>query len=36
MLFPPPEVKAKGEVISDLGETNKLYTRIWDEIKAAK
>jgi len=36
VLFPPPEVKAKGEVISDLGETNKLYTRIWDEIKAAK
>ncbi len=36
VLFPPPEVKAKGEVIADLGETNKLYTRVWDEIKAAK
>jgi spermidine/putrescine transport system substrate-binding protein len=36
VLFPPAEVKAKGEVISDLGEGNKLYTRIWDEIKAAK
>jgi spermidine/putrescine transport system substrate-binding protein len=36
VLFPPPEVKAKGEVIADLGEGNALYTRIWDEIKAAK
>ena len=36
VLFPPPEVKARGEVIADLGETNKLYTRVWDEIKAAK
>ena len=36
VLFPPPEVRAKGEIIADLGEANKLYTRIWDEIKAAK
>ncbi|MEW6338542.1 MAG: polyamine ABC transporter substrate-binding protein [Acidobacteriota bacterium] len=34
-LFVPAEVKAKSEVITDLGEGNALYARIWDEIKAA-
>lgn len=36
VLFPPPEVKARGEVIADLGEANALYTKVWDEVKAAK
>ncbi len=36
VLFPPPEVRARGEVIADLGEANRLYTRIWDQIRAAK
>lgn len=31
-----PEILAKSEVIEDLGEDNALYTRIWDEIKAAR
>jgi spermidine/putrescine transport system substrate-binding protein len=31
-----PEILAKSEVIEDLGEANALYTRIWDEVKAAE
>ena len=34
-LFVPAAVKAKSEVITDLGEGNAAYARIWDEIKAA-
>ena len=30
-----PEVRAKCEVIRDLGADNAKYTRIWDQIKAA-
>ncbi len=30
-----PAVKAKSEVILDLGDDNAKYTRIWDQIKAA-
>ncbi len=30
-----PHILAKSEVIEDLGEVNRLYTRIWDAIKAA-
>jgi spermidine/putrescine transport system substrate-binding protein len=30
-----PEILARSEVIKDLGENNALYTRTWDEIKAA-
>ncbi|MBM4320361.1 MAG: spermidine/putrescine ABC transporter substrate-binding protein [Deltaproteobacteria bacterium] len=35
-LFPPAEVRARSEVIRDLGEDNARYTRIWDQIKAAE
>jgi hypothetical protein len=31
-----PELRAKSEIIADLGESLALYIRIWDEIKAAK
>ncbi len=31
-----PHILAKSEVIEDLGADNRLYTRIWDEIKAAE
>lgn len=34
-VFLDPEVKAKSEVILDLGDDNVKYTRIWDQIKAA-
>ena len=34
-LFVPAEVQAKSEVITDLGNDNAAYARIWDEIKAA-
>ncbi|MFH0880930.1 MAG: spermidine/putrescine ABC transporter substrate-binding protein [Lentisphaerota bacterium] len=33
-MFPPEEVKAKCEVIKDLGDENIKYTRVWDQIKA--
>jgi spermidine/putrescine transport system substrate-binding protein len=35
-VFPPPEVRAKGEVIEDLGPQNSMYIRAWDEVKAAR
>lgn len=31
-----PHILAKSEVIEDLGEDNRLYTHIWDQIKAAE
>lgn len=31
-----PEVRARCEVIVDLGPANALYTRVWDAIKAAR
>ena len=34
-VFLDPEVKARSEVILDLGDDNVKYTRIWDQIKAA-
>ena len=36
ILFPPPEVVAKLEMIQDLGEGNVKYTQLWDEIKAGE
>jgi spermidine/putrescine-binding protein len=36
VLFPSPEVRARCEVIVDLGPANALYTRVWDAIKAAR
>ncbi len=35
-VFIDPELRAKSEVIMDLGAANALYVRIWDEIKSAK
>jgi spermidine/putrescine transport system substrate-binding protein len=34
-VFLTPEIRAKSEVIQDLGANNLKYTRIWDQIKAA-
>ena len=36
ILFPPPEVVEKLEMIGDLGEGNVKYTKLWDEIKAGE
>lgn len=36
ILFPPPDVVEKLEMIDDLGEGNEKYTRLWDEIKAGE
>jgi spermidine/putrescine transport system substrate-binding protein len=35
-VFLPPEVRAKCEVIGDVGDALPLYTKMWDEIKAAE
>ncbi len=35
-IFLSAELKAKCEVIEDLGADNALYTKAWDEIKAAR
>ena len=35
-LFPPAEVRAKSEVIHDLGADNQKYIKVWDQVKAAK
>ena len=35
-IIPEAEDFKRGEVIDDLGDTLKFYTRTWDEIKAAK
>ena len=34
ILFPPPDVVERLEMIADLGENNAKYARLWDEIKA--
>jgi spermidine/putrescine transport system substrate-binding protein len=34
-VFLPPEIRAKSEVIEDIGDALPLYTRMWDEVKAA-
>ena len=36
ILFPPPEVVEKLEMIADLGENNAKYAKIWDAIKAGE
>ena len=36
ILFPPPDVVEKLEMIDDLGADNAKYTKIWDEIKAGE
>jgi spermidine/putrescine transport system substrate-binding protein len=33
-IFIPPDIRAKCEVIRDLGADNKKYTALWDRIKA--
>jgi spermidine/putrescine transport system substrate-binding protein len=35
-IFMEPGVRAKSEIIADLGESLALYIKTWDEIKAAK
>ena len=35
-IFMDPAIRAKSEVIRDLGVDNAKYVMVWDEIKAAK
>lgn len=36
VVFIDPAAKAKSEIIDDVGESLALYTKMWDEIKAAE
>ena len=35
-IFPADALRAKGEIIRDLGAENEKYIKIWDQIKAAE
>ncbi len=35
-IFLDEAVRAKSEIIRDLGEDNAKYVKVWDEIKAAR
>ena len=35
-VFLPRRAPAKSEVIDDLGADNAKYTKVWDEVKAAR
>ncbi len=35
-VFMDPEVRARSEIIRDLGEATALYTKLWDEIKSSR
>ena len=35
-IFINPEIRARSEIIDDLGPDNAKYTRIWDQIKAVR
>ncbi len=35
-VFLPPEIAERSEIIGDVGDALSLYTRMWDEIKAAE
>jgi spermidine/putrescine transport system substrate-binding protein len=35
-VFLSAELRAKSEILADLGAANALYIKVWDEIKAAK
>jgi len=35
-IFMAPELRARSEIIADLGDSLALYIKVWDEIKAAK
>lgn len=36
VVFLDPAVQAKSEIIADVGDALALYTRMWDEVKAAE
>ena len=35
-IFVRPEIRAKSEVIADIGAANALYVAVWDRLKAAR
>jgi spermidine/putrescine transport system substrate-binding protein len=35
-IFMDPEIRAKSEVINDVGDALAIYTKMWDQVKAAE
>ena len=35
-IFMAPEIRAKSEVIADIGAANALYIKVWDRLKSAR
>jgi spermidine/putrescine transport system substrate-binding protein len=35
-IFLPPAIRAKSEMIADIGEANALYIAVWDRLKASR
>jgi spermidine/putrescine transport system substrate-binding protein len=35
-IFMAPEIRAKSEMIADIGPANALYIKVWDRLKAAR
>ena len=35
-IFLAPEIRAKSEMIADIGAANALYVKVWDRLKAAR
>jgi spermidine/putrescine transport system substrate-binding protein len=35
-IFIDPEIRAKSEVIADIGPANALYVKVWDRLKSAR
>jgi spermidine/putrescine-binding protein len=35
-IFLKPEIRARSEMIADIGAANALYVRVWDRLKSAR
>jgi spermidine/putrescine transport system substrate-binding protein len=35
-IFLAPELRARSEVIADIGAANALYVKVWDRLKSAR
>ncbi len=35
-IFMAPEIRAKSEIIADIGAANALYVKVWDRLKSAR
>ena len=35
-IFLEPEIRARSEMIADIGAANALYVKVWDRLKSAR